>query len=107
MSRSEIFGGILRGGRGPVAALATQGLPAMPDWQPDPEDKRQAAGWPLRLLTAPGYSQSHTAYSGVSFLRRREVRLAASCTPRKPGHAISGTAGACASSTTAARSAWS
>jgi anaerobic selenocysteine-containing dehydrogenase len=72
MSQSEIFGGILRGGRGHVAALATQGVPAMPDWQPDPEDKRQAAGWPLRLLTAPGYFQSHTAYSGVSFLRRRE-----------------------------------
>jgi anaerobic selenocysteine-containing dehydrogenase len=71
-SQSEIFGGILRGGRGHVAALATQGVPAMPDWQPDPEDKRQAAGWPLRLLTAPGYFQSHTAYSGVSFLRRRE-----------------------------------
>jgi anaerobic selenocysteine-containing dehydrogenase len=44
----------------------------MPDWEPDPEEERQAARWPLRLLTAPGYFQSHTAYSGVSFLRRRE-----------------------------------
>jgi anaerobic selenocysteine-containing dehydrogenase len=52
--------------------LAAQGLPAMPDWQPDPEEERQAARWPLRLLTAPGYFQSHTAFSGVSFLRRRE-----------------------------------
>jgi anaerobic selenocysteine-containing dehydrogenase len=52
--------------------LAAQGLPPMPDWQPDPEDERQAARWPLRLLTAPGYFQSHTAFSGVSFLRRRE-----------------------------------
>jgi anaerobic selenocysteine-containing dehydrogenase len=53
-------------------ALAAQGLAPMPDWQPDPEDERQAALWPLRLLTAPGYFQSHTAFSGVSFLRRRE-----------------------------------
>jgi anaerobic selenocysteine-containing dehydrogenase len=52
--------------------LAAQGLPAMPDWQPDPEDERQSARWPLRLLTAPGYFQSHTAFSGVEFLRRRE-----------------------------------
>jgi anaerobic selenocysteine-containing dehydrogenase len=52
--------------------LAAQGLPPMPDWQPDPEEERQAARWPLRLLTAPGYFQSHTAFSGVSFLRRRE-----------------------------------
>ena len=43
----------------------------MPDWQPDPEDERQAKRWPLRLFTAPGYFQSHTAYSGVAFLRRR------------------------------------
>jgi anaerobic selenocysteine-containing dehydrogenase len=53
-------------------ALAAQGLPPMPDWQPDPEDERQSTRWPLRLLTAPGYFQSHTAFSGVSFLRRRE-----------------------------------
>ena len=52
--------------------LAAQGLPPMPDWQPDPEEERDAARWPLRLLTAPGYFQSHTAYSGVAFLRRRE-----------------------------------
>jgi anaerobic selenocysteine-containing dehydrogenase len=45
--------------------LAAEGLPAMPDWQPDPEEERQAARWPLRLLTAPGYFQSHTAFSGV------------------------------------------
>ncbi len=52
--------------------LAAQGLPPMPDWAPDPEEERQASRWPLRLLTAPGYFQSHTAYSGVSFLRQRE-----------------------------------
>jgi anaerobic selenocysteine-containing dehydrogenase len=53
-------------------ALAAQGLPPMPDWQSDPEEERQATRWPLRLLTAPGYFQSHTAFSGVSYLRRRE-----------------------------------
>jgi anaerobic selenocysteine-containing dehydrogenase len=44
----------------------------MPDWQPDPEEEKDAARWPLRLLTAPGYFQAHTAYSNVDFLRRRE-----------------------------------
>jgi anaerobic selenocysteine-containing dehydrogenase len=52
--------------------LATAGLAPMPDWQPDPEEQRDAACWPLRLLTAPGYFQAHTAYAGVDFLRRRE-----------------------------------
>ena len=52
--------------------LAKAGLAPMPDWQPDPEEQRDAARWPLRLLTAPGYFQAHTAYSGVDFLRRRE-----------------------------------
>ncbi len=52
--------------------MAAQGLPPMPDWHPDPEDARKRARWPLRLLTAPGYFQSHTAFSGVEFLRRRE-----------------------------------
>ena len=52
--------------------LAAQGLSPMPVWQPDPQEERDAARWPLRLLTAPGYFQSHTAYSGVGFLRRRE-----------------------------------
>src|SRR5271165_2384202 len=107
MSQSEILGEMLRGSRGPVAAvdpgrvrdagpirlapegaqrfrtpsgklefyseaLAAQGLLPMPDWQPDPEEEREAARWPLRLLTTPGYFQSHTAFSGVAFLRRRE-----------------------------------
>ena len=40
--------------------------------QPDLQEERDAARWPLRLLTAPGYFQAHTAYSGVGFLRRRE-----------------------------------
>jgi anaerobic selenocysteine-containing dehydrogenase len=53
-------------------ALAARGLPPMPDWQPDPAEAAQGARWPLRLLTAPGYFLSHTAFSGVAFLRERE-----------------------------------
>ena len=52
--------------------LAKQGVPPMPDWQPDPVQVTQGAQWPLRLLTGPGYFQSHTAFSGVAFLRQRE-----------------------------------
>ncbi len=48
-------------------ALADQGLPALPDWQPEVPD-----AYPLRLLTTPGYFQSHTAFSGVAYLRGRE-----------------------------------
>ncbi|UHC17876.1 molybdopterin-dependent oxidoreductase [Methylobacterium currus] len=53
-------------------ALAAQGVPPMPDWQPDEEEMRDAQRWPLRLLTAPSYFQPHTAFSGVGFLRNRE-----------------------------------
>jgi anaerobic selenocysteine-containing dehydrogenase len=49
--------------------LADQGLPPMPDWQPE---AAEAPAYPLRLLTTPGYFQSHTAFSGVAFLRERE-----------------------------------
>ena len=52
--------------------MEAMGQPPMPDWRPDPEEVRDAAKWPLRLLTAPGYFQAHTAYAGVGFLRRRE-----------------------------------
>ncbi|HVB16277.1 MAG TPA: molybdopterin-dependent oxidoreductase [Stellaceae bacterium] len=52
--------------------LAAQGLAPMPDWRPDPQEEQDRARWPLRLLTAPGYFQAHTAYAGVDFLRRRE-----------------------------------
>ncbi len=44
----------------------------MPDWQPDAAETADAARWPLRLLTAPGYFQAHTAYASVAFLRQRE-----------------------------------
>jgi anaerobic selenocysteine-containing dehydrogenase len=52
--------------------LAAAGLAPMPDWRADPDEERDAARWPLQLLTAPGYFQAHTAYAGVDFLRRRE-----------------------------------
>jgi len=51
--------------------LAAQGLPALPDWQPDPDAPERGPRWPLRLLTAPGYFQAHTAYSGVASLRKK------------------------------------
>ncbi|HTG20527.1 MAG TPA: molybdopterin dinucleotide binding domain-containing protein, partial [Reyranella sp.] len=49
-----------------------QGVSPMPDWNEDPVEAAEAAKWPLRLLTAPGYFQAHTAFSGVGFLRSRE-----------------------------------
>ncbi|MGE5272110.1 MAG: molybdopterin-containing oxidoreductase family protein [Thiohalocapsa sp.] len=52
--------------------MTAQGLPPMPDWRPDPQEEADRERWPLRLLTAPGYFQAHTAYAGVRFLRRRE-----------------------------------
>jgi anaerobic selenocysteine-containing dehydrogenase len=52
--------------------LAGQGLPPMPDWTEDAEETALGRRWPLRLLTAPGYFQSHTAFSGNAALRRRE-----------------------------------
>jgi anaerobic selenocysteine-containing dehydrogenase len=52
--------------------LAAQGLPAMPDWVEEPVRAGDEARWPLRLLTAPGYYQAHTAYAGVAALRARE-----------------------------------
>lgn len=51
--------------------LAAEGLPAMPDWAPDPVGEAEGQRWPLRLLTAPGYYQSHTAFVGNPALRRR------------------------------------
>jgi anaerobic selenocysteine-containing dehydrogenase len=53
-------------------SLAAKQLPPMPDWQEDPEELQDAARWPLRLLTAPGFFQPHTTYSGVKSLRRHE-----------------------------------
>jgi anaerobic selenocysteine-containing dehydrogenase len=52
--------------------LAARGLPPMPDWHEDAEETALGRRWPLRLLTAPGYFQSHTAFTGNRVLRRRE-----------------------------------
>jgi len=52
--------------------LADEGIAPLPDWRPDPEEIHDAARWPLRLLTAPGYFQAHTTYEALSFLRERE-----------------------------------
>jgi anaerobic selenocysteine-containing dehydrogenase len=52
--------------------LAKQSIAPMPDWNEDPIEAADAKKWPLRLLTAPGYFQAHTAFSGVAFLRNRE-----------------------------------
>ncbi len=52
--------------------LAKQGISPVPDWNEDPVELAEATKWPLRLLTAPGYFQAHTAFSGVGFLRERE-----------------------------------
>jgi anaerobic selenocysteine-containing dehydrogenase len=49
-------------------ALADAGLSGLPTWEPDPGEASPG----LRLLTTPGYLQSHTAFSGVAFLRGRE-----------------------------------
>jgi anaerobic selenocysteine-containing dehydrogenase len=53
-------------------ALAAQGLPPLPDWREDAEESALGRRWPLRLLTAPGYFQSHTAFTGNRALKRRE-----------------------------------
>jgi anaerobic selenocysteine-containing dehydrogenase len=52
--------------------LASKGLSPMPDWREDAEETAHGRRWPLRLLTAPGYFQSHTAFTGNRALRRRE-----------------------------------
>jgi anaerobic selenocysteine-containing dehydrogenase len=52
--------------------LADNGIAPLPDWHPDPEETHDAARWPLRLLTAPGYFQAHTTYEAVAFLSARE-----------------------------------
>ncbi len=52
--------------------LAKQGVPPMPVWEADAVETTDAARWPLRLLTAPGYFQAHTAYAASPFLRKRE-----------------------------------
>ncbi len=52
--------------------LSAKRLAPMPDWSEDALEIQQASLWPLRLLTAPGYFQPHTTYSGVARLRQQE-----------------------------------
>ncbi|HSK38862.1 MAG TPA: molybdopterin-dependent oxidoreductase, partial [Arenibaculum sp.] len=59
--------------------LAETGGPALPDWTPDPPGD---PALPLRLLTAPGHFLSHTAFSGVAFLRTRQGEPAILLHPR-------------------------
>jgi anaerobic selenocysteine-containing dehydrogenase len=56
-------------------ALAAAGLPALPEWRPDPA-AGDAARFPLRLLTGPGHFQHHTVMAGVERLQRREGEAA-------------------------------
>jgi anaerobic selenocysteine-containing dehydrogenase len=65
------------------ATLAAQGVPAMPIWEPDPQEEADAQRWPLRLLTAPGYFQGHTSWAAVPFLRAREGAPACLLHPRE------------------------
>lgn len=53
-------------------AMAAAGLPPLPEWQPDPAEAEAAGRWPLRLLTAPGHAQHHTAFAGVESLQAQE-----------------------------------
>lgn len=52
--------------------LPALGLPALPDWQPDPAEAEDRVRYPLRLLTAPGHYQHHSAFAGVASLQERE-----------------------------------
>ncbi len=52
--------------------LADHSQPPLPGWEPDPAAPATGGDYKLQLLTTPGYFQSHTAFSGVAFLRERE-----------------------------------
>ena len=52
--------------------MADEGLPPLPGWTPDPAEQGETDRYPLRLLTAPGHFQHHTAFAGVAALRRRQ-----------------------------------
>ncbi|MHB8574553.1 MAG: molybdopterin-containing oxidoreductase family protein [Dehalococcoidia bacterium] len=51
--------------------MAAEGLPPLPEWTPD-EAATADSRYPLRLLTAPGHAQHHTAFAGVESLQRRQ-----------------------------------
>lgn len=53
-------------------AMVDDGLPGLPQWRPDPAEAEEAGRFGLRLLTAPGHFQHHSAFAGVAFLQERE-----------------------------------
>ena len=53
-------------------AMVDDGLPGLPEWRPDPAEAEAGARFGLRLLTAPGHFQHHSAFAGVAFLQERE-----------------------------------
>jgi anaerobic selenocysteine-containing dehydrogenase len=52
--------------------LADRGLDPVPNWTPEQPEVHDGQLLPLRLLTAPGYHQPHTAFNGVAELRKKE-----------------------------------
>jgi anaerobic selenocysteine-containing dehydrogenase len=54
--------------------MAADGLPALPEWRPDPTEPN---GYGLRLLTAPGHHQSHTTFAFAE--RPRQLAGVARC----------------------------
>ena len=62
--------------------LAAQGLPPMPDWQPDPVEATQGAQWPLRLLTATGiFPEPHCVFRRRHACASARGSRTACCTP--------------------------
>ena len=53
----------------------------MPDWQPDPDEERDARALAAAAADRARLFPGHTAFSGVDFLRRREGAPLASCIP--------------------------
>ena len=66
--------------------LADQGLPPTAGLAARSSRTGGSAERSLRLLTTPGYFQSHTAFSGVAFLRERE---GVPCAVLHPADAVS------------------
>lgn len=66
------------GHQGPVhtafysETMVAEGLPGLPEWRPDPVEAEEGARFALRLLTAPGHFQHHSAFAGVASLQERE-----------------------------------
>ncbi len=83
-----------------AATLAAQGLPGLPDWQPDPGEEADARRWPLRLLTAPATIRVTPRFLAIAFSGRARVRRWRFSIRVRPSAAVSRTALASSSSTT-------